>query len=149
MRASLGLALLIPILDMWGGGGFGVISPRFPAFLKHGIRQLRLFGIPAILFFILPSWVSLVYAITLGAFFSINLDEIEARDWAVITFKSFVLFALLYMWCGWWACLPALWWPLGIYLSNFGIKGRKLDWAYVELLRGTLIALGVLLYANP
>ena len=127
-------------LDRLGGGGFAFIHPALP---DKGWKPARRYGIPlAILALAYTSLWAILGAIILSIIFHFNLDEIEGRDWEEIALWSFAFAVALLPVCGLWAILPAGWWPLGIYLSNIGIKGFKLPWQYVELLRGSLIAIG-------
>ena len=136
----------IPFLDRLGGGGFGFLSPRIPDLLARGFKPARRFGIPIALFLLSPTPLNAVYMAVLSLLFSLNLKEIEEKWSDEIVLYSLVLFFALGQVCGLYAALPAAWWPLGIYLSNTGIKGRKLAWHWVELIRGALIPAGALLY---
>ena len=85
-----------------------------------------------------------------------NLKEIEQRRW-----DDIVCYGLAQAWCfyavaGAWSALIALWWIVGVFLSNIGIPYKmipledfirptpyvfRLDWKYVELGQGAVIGL--------
>lgn len=150
MSVALALfyAILLAFLDRLGGGGFAFLGPWVPNLLRRGHKVARRFGIPAALFFLLPSWTGLASCVLLAVIFSFNLDEIEERRWEEMFLWSAVFFYALLPFCGLWGLIPAVWWLLGIILSNYGIAGRKLPWHYVEALRGAFIALGAFLYGT-
>ncbi len=139
--------LLLPFLDRWGGGGFPQIE-QLPPMLKKGFRQARIFGIPFSLFLLSLTFGNFVLLICLAILFSLNLQMIEDKNWTEITLWCLAFFVLLTPVSGIFGLIPAAWFALGIYLSNTGIRGRKLDWFYVELIRGLLIAVGAFAYAH-
>lgn len=76
-----------------------------------------------------------------------NLKEIEQRRW-----DDIVCYGLAQAWCfyavaGAWSALIAMWWVVGVFLSNIGVpislrkQVWKLDWAYVEAIHGAVIGL--------
>lgn len=141
---------LCAFLDRWGGGGFDYWLLRrwpTPEYLQKGFKPARRFVLPGFLFLLNLSWQNFAALSILSFIFCFNLDEIEDRDWEEIFLWSLCLFFTLYQTCGYWALMPSAWWILGIYLSNYGLWGRRLDWFWVELLRGALLGLGVALYA--
>lgn len=147
------LSPIMAFLDRWGGGGFHFLRAPF----NDGQKAARKFGIPAILWLTNPGFESGLAAGMLALLFSFNLDEIEARNAEEIALWSFVMFFGIAPFAGAWAALPAVWWPIGIYLSNFGWgvrqfkndndpfwqRSNRLDWFWVELIRGALIGAAV------
>ena len=140
--------VLIAFLDRWGGGGFEFLSPRIPDLLKRGFKPARRFGIPIALVALGFSAENAVLSLLLCALFTFNLKEIEQRDWEEIFLWSFAFAVSMWQVSGLYGVIPAVWWIVGIYLSNYGIKGRKLPWQYVELMRGALIPIGAHLYGS-
>ena len=139
---------LLPLMDRWGGGDLGFLGIKdLPKAFTKGFKPVRRYGIPLALFLLAPTLENAVLMVILGTVLSFNLNEIEARNWEEIALWSATYFFTLRLVAGPFGLLPALWWPLGIYLSNFGIRGRKLPWQYVELTRGLLLAIGVGAYA--
>jgi hypothetical protein len=134
---------LLPFLDRLGGGGYD----NLPAPFNTGQKWARRFLLPSLLWLLSLTLTNAVYCATLAFIFCFNLDEIEERNWEEIFLWTATFFFCLTPTCGWYGLIPACWWPLGIYLSNIGVKGRKLDWFFVELFRGLFIAVGALLYA--
>jgi hypothetical protein len=146
---------LLAFLDRFAGGGFKSLPSPF----NDGWKPARRILIPLTLWLTQPRLETVGYALMLGYIFCLNLDEIEDRNWDEISVWSLCLFFALKPFSGFWATIPATWWPIGIYLSNFGIKlkfwakesnGIKtqfyLDWFWVELIRGACIGLAIWLY---
>ena len=136
IHAILG-SLIAGFLDRWGGGGFSFLTSPF----NRGCKPARRYALPLLVWLAEPTLDRAIFCVLLGAIFSLNLDEIEDRNWDEIFLYAISLGACLWTVAGWYSFIPGAWWLIGIYLSNFGIAGKKLDWKYVELIRGSLIGL--------
>lgn len=140
--------LLIPLLafmDRWGGGGFAHLPKPF----NKGIKAVRRFGIPAIMFLYSISYQQAFFAGVLALILCSNLDEIEDQEFDTIGLYAFSLAMCFWPMSGWWSMGVAAWWIAGLWLSNEGIAiGKfkwKLDWMWVEFVRGALIGLALVM----
>lgn len=133
------LTALLSFLDRWGGGGYTNLSWPF----NRGLKAARRYGIPVVLWLQVQTVEAAIAAGFLAVLFSLNLNFIaQRRGWLVVLW-GLALFACLLLFCGPYGLIPMVWWIVGVYLSNYGLrwgrKSKKLDWKYVELVRGALI----------
>lgn len=140
------LYFAIPVCAYLYRYGGGDIWP-----FKKGLKQARRYILP--IYIALATNTVLTPAI-LSLITHFNLKEIEERRW-----EDIVCYGLAQAWCffafaGLWSLLIALWWVVGVFLSNIGIpikftkdgpEVHKLDWKYVELIHGGLIGLMLLI----
>lgn len=129
---------LCAFLDRWGGGGFAFLGVK-KGILTRGIKAARRFGIPAVVFSLNPTFEQALLSVVMGAILSFNLNEIGQNDLEEVFLHGFGLGAALWPIAGVWAMLIPVWWFAGVYLSNVGIRGKKLGWHWVELIRGGII----------
>ena len=134
---------LFAFLDRLGGGGFGFLGAK--GWLAEGHKWARRYALPAALFFLNMTLEQFVLCVALSAILSLDLDEIENRNWDEIFLHGFGIAAVLWPLAGLWALLVPAWWLFGVYLSNIGLNGRKLGWHWVETIRGLLIGLVIVL----
>lgn len=131
--------LSIPIcayLYRWGGGD---IWP-----FRSGLKQARRYILPI---YIALATNTVLTPLVFCLITHFNLKEIEQRRW-----DDIVCYGLAQAWCfyavaGAWSALIAMWWVVGVFLSNIGVpislrkQVWKLDWRYVELGQGAVIGL--------
>ena len=109
-------------------------------------KAFRRYGIPSAIYLLHPTSLQhAIASIMLAVLFSLNLDEIEQRNWEEIYLYSIALAFCTYIYGDWLCILPSSIWLLGIYLSNIGLNGWRLDWRYVEIARGAAIGLAATL----
>lgn len=100
-----------------------------------GFKPARRYLLPFVVVWFTQAYL---YALMLSVMLHYNLDEIEEKDWDDVS-----CYGLAQAWCfsylGAISGILALWWILGVVLSNIKIFKNKLDWFYVELGQGALI----------
>lgn len=130
------LLTLIPVFDRLSGSDAKIPKKKL----------LRRLGIPTILFCLHPTPFQAVLSVLLAIILSTDLDEIEDREWDTILQYGLSISFCLMLTSGVWGLLPGLWWMLGVWLSNFGIKNWRLDWKWVEVGRGLFISLSIFIF---
>lgn len=138
---TISLFGILPFLDRLAGSD---------AKLPFSKKLLRRILIPTCIYIVDTSFERLLFCVLLGIIFSFNLNEIEPehhnpqkRDWEEIALYGLALTFCLYTLCFNWAWLVCLLWVCGVYLSNNGVFGYKLNWKYVEIGRGLAMALAI------
>jgi len=138
--------LLIPWLafcDRLGGGGFGWLGAK--GWLATGHKWVRRYLLPATIWWLNQTWEQAFLCVLMAIILSTDLDEIEQRQWDTVAMFGISLAYVLYPLAGLLGLAVPAWWLLGIYLSNIGLNQWKLGWHWVELIRGGLIGLVIVL----
>lgn len=147
---------------------YGSLLPFLTAYLDRlggsKWKPARRYILPLLVWLFYPTYERAFFSIVLSVIISFNLDEIEDRNWEEIFLYGFGISFCLWTLGGLWALLPGAWWILGVYWSNFGLQtfwsarapghggpepiywwAGKIDWKYVEIVRGFLIGLAVVM----